>query len=252
MLDIKQLRVVIDNKVLLNIDHFQLEEGEVFSVLGKNGAGKSTLFKSICGDIPATGQRYFHQQDIERWPRQKLARHLAVLPQSSQLNFPFSVQEVAALGLIPLSINRRQGMQLVKAMLALTDTLKFAVRPYLSLSGGERQRVHLARVLVQLSQAEQPPLLLLDEPTSAQDLAQQHRMLEMTRRLCNERHYTVLVIMHDLNLSLRYADRVGLLHAGYLVDIGKPDLVLTPANVEQYWGYCPQQLVTASGQCVLA
>ncbi len=252
MLDLKQVKVVINKKVLLDVDRFSLAEGEVFSVLGKNGAGKSTLFKSICGDIPSVGERSFHGRDIECWPKQALARHLSVLPQSSQLSFPFTVQEVAALGLIPLAINRQQGIKLVDTMLELTDTKRFTGRPYLSLSGGERQRVHLARVLVQLAQAEQAPLLLLDEPTSAQDLAQQHQMLQMTQRLCKERGYSVLVIMHDLNLSMRYSDRVGLLEGGRLVDVGKPDLVLTPASVEQHWGYRPQQLLTASGQSVLA
>jgi iron complex transport system ATP-binding protein len=106
-------------------------------------------------------------------------------------------------------------------------------------------------VLVQLSQAEQAPLLLLDEPTSAQDLAQQHQLLQMTKTFCKERAYAVLVIMHDLNLSLRYADRVGLLDKGSFVEIGKPELVLTPAAVEQHWGYRPQQVVTASGHSAL-
>ncbi len=252
MLDLKHLTVTVNNKTLLDIDHFFLGEGEVFSILGKNGAGKSTLFKSICGDMPCEGLRQFHGQNIEHWPKPMLARHLAVLPQSSQLSFPFTVHEVAALGLIPLAIQRQQGMQLVDTMLEQTDTLRFADRPYLSLSGGERQRVHLARVLVQLSQAEQSPLLLLDEPTSAQDLAQQHQLLAMTRDLCRQRHYSVLVIMHDLNLSMRYADRVGLLEAGCFVDVGKPDVVLTPSSVERHWGYRPQQLLTASGQSILA
>ena len=247
MLKLNNLRVVINHKTLLDIDNFALREGEVFSVLGRNGAGKSTLFKSICGDINASGTRTFHQENMAHWPRSLLAKHLAVLPQSSQLNFPFTVREVVALGLIPLSVNRRQGQQLVIEMLSLTDTLRFADRLYMSLSGGERQRVHFARVLVQLSQAEQVPLLLLDEPTSAQDLAQQHQLLQMTKELANDKGYTILVIMHDLNLSLRYCDRAGLLDQGRFIDVGKPERVLTPDSVEQQWGYRPQLIKTDSG-----
>lgn len=247
MLTLNNLSVVINQKTLLDIDRFTLNEGEVFAVLGKNGAGKSTLFKSICGDIEATGARMFHQRNMELWPKQTLARHLAVLPQSSQLSFPFTAREVVALGLIPLSLNRQQGQQLVTKMLALTDTLRFGDRLYLSLSGGERQRVHFARVLVQLSQAEQTPLLLLDEPTSAQDLAQQHQLLQMTQDLTANKGYSVLVIMHDLNLSMRYTDRVGMLEDGRFVDIGKPEDVLTPDSVERQWGYRPQQVQTETG-----
>ena len=247
MLNLKQLKVVIDDKQLLNIEDFTANAGELISVLGRNGAGKSTLFKSICGEISSTGKRYFHQQAMTAWPKQKLARHLAVLPQTSTLSFSFSVREVVALGLIPLSISRAQGLVLIDEMLALTDTLRFAQRSYLGLSGGERQRVHLARVLVQLSQAEQSPLLLLDEPTSAQDLAQQHQLLRLVKTLCSEKNYSALVIMHDLNLSMRYSDKICILENGMLVAQGKPDQVLTIDSIEQQWRYQSQQVTTASG-----
>ncbi|ARN73758.1 heme ABC transporter ATP-binding protein [Oceanicoccus sagamiensis] len=241
MLTLEQLQVSIEQHRLLDIDHFSLHEGEMFSVLGKNGAGKSTLFKAICGEMPITGKRYLHQRDIADWPKTVLAKHLAVLPQSSSLNFPFTVREVVALGLIPLSIGTRQGQHLVTEQLELTDTLRFADRSYLSLSGGERQRVHLARVLVQLSQAEQSPLLLLDEPTSAQDLGQQHQLLSLTKKLCHNNKVTALVIMHDLNLSMLYSDRVGILDSGRFSAMGPPAEVLTVETIAEQWGYRPQQ-----------
>jgi iron complex transport system ATP-binding protein len=247
MLHLQGLKVVIDNKQLLNIDDFTANAGEVISVLGRNGAGKSTFFKSISGEISSTGERYFHQQPIAAWPKQKLARHLAVLPQNSTLSFSFSVQEVVALGLIPLSVSRAQGRTLIDEMLALTDTSRFAQRPYLGLSGGERQRVHLARVLVQLSQAEQSPLLLLDEPTSAQDLAQQHHLLQLVKTLCSEKGYSTLIILHDLNLSIRYSDRVCLLESGILVAQGDPETILTVESIENQWGYQPQPVSAANG-----
>ncbi len=251
MLSLKNLTVTIENKTLLYIEDFALNEGEVFAVLGKNGAGKSTLFKSISGDISSSGNRLLHQQRIEHWPRKQLAQHLAVLPQHSQLNFSFSAREVTALGLIPLNISRQQSRLLVTNMMMTTDTLRFADRPYLSLSGGERQRVHLARVLVQLSQAEQAPLLLLDEPTSAQDLAQQHQLLQLIRDLCLQKNYSVLMILHDLNLSMRYSDRVGILDRGSFISTGQPKHVLTPDQIDRQWGYRPQQATTASGLSAL-
>jgi iron complex transport system ATP-binding protein len=247
MLKLSNLAVTIDKQQLLAINEFTAEATELVAVVGKNGAGKSTFFKSIVGEITATGGRYFHQLAITDWPKQRLARHLAVLPQSSLLTFPFTVSEVVALGLIPLTISRRQGLELVRQKLALTDTERFANRSYLALSGGERQRVHLARILVQLSQAKQAPLILLDEPTSAQDIAQQHHCLQLVQALCHEQGYGALVIMHDLNLSMRYADKVCLLGGGSMVAQGTPAKVLTPATIKQQWGYLPQQVTTANG-----
>lgn len=247
MLQLIDLKVCVDHKTLLEVDNFTLFEGEVFSVLGKNGAGKSTLFKAICGDMDATGCRIFHQRDIKHWPRRFLARHLAVLPQSSQLNFPFSVTEVVSLGLIPLSINRKNARELVADKLELTDTARLADRPYLSLSGGERQRVHLARVLVQLSQAEQAPLLLLDEPTSAQDLAQQHLLLQLVSRLSKDNNYSTLLIIHDINMTSRYSDRVGIIDREKLSIVGTPQTILTPDLIADIWGYRPQQLTIDNG-----
>mgnify|MGYP001949275962 CR=1 FL=1 len=219
----------------------------MFSVLGKNGAGKSTFFNAIIGEIKSTGKRLFHQQAIENWPKRTLAKHLAVLPQSNQLSFSFTAREVVALGLIPLAIKQRQSIRLVTDMLKLTDTHSFADRSYLSLSGGERQRIHLARVLVQLSQAEHAPLLLLDEPTSAQDLAQQHQLLQLTQQLCRDKNFSALLIMHDLNLSMRYSDTVGLLEQGSFTQIGPPQHILTPDVIENQWGYRPQQVESPSG-----
>jgi iron complex transport system ATP-binding protein len=107
--------------------------------------------------------------------------------------------------------------------------------------------VHLARVLVQLSQAEQSPLLLLDEPTSAQDLAQQHHLLQLVKALCKEKSYSALIIMHDLNLSIRYSDKICILENGALVVHGKPDKVLTAALIEKQWGYQPEKVITNTG-----
>jgi iron complex transport system ATP-binding protein len=250
MLTLSDVTVTVDGKNLLSVNQLSLFEGEMFGVLGKNGAGKSTLFKAISNDMPSRGQRLFHQRELASWPKQILAKHLAVLPQSSQLNFPFSAEEVVSLGLIPLTIGQREGRALVRKIMAATDTAVFATRLYTSLSGGERQRIHLARVLVQLSQAEQAPLLLLDEPTSAQDLAQQHHILQLAQHYCQKQHYTALVILHDINLSMRYCDRVAMLEQGRLTQCGPPQHILSCEEIEKQWGYQPQQLTTDSGQVV--
>ena len=132
-----------------------------------------------------------------------------------------------------------------------TDTWQFADRLYTSLSGGERQRVQLARVLLQLSQAERAPLLLLDEPTSAQDLGQQHQLLNLVKSLCQENGFAVISILHDVNQASRYADKVWLLKQGELVAQGSPLQVLQPETVMKIWGYQPELFFNSQGQQIL-
>jgi len=251
MLFIQNLHVYSDKKVLLNVDQIQLQSGDVMGVLGPNGAGKSTLFKAITGDIHSQGDVILHNRYRKAWEHQALARHLGVLAQASQLSFPFHAQEVVALGLTPLSLSHKEGWKQIKRLMARTDCLHLAERSYTSLSGGERQRVQLARVLLQLSQAEHPPLLLLDEPTSAQDLGQQHSILDLARQLAKEEGYGVLVILHDLNQALQYCDLCTLLDRGEVALQGKPTEILTPDTIEHHWQYRPEQVSLSNGQPIL-
>jgi iron complex transport system ATP-binding protein len=235
----------------LRIDHWHSEAGELHALLGCNGAGKSTLLRCLAGELPLDGHITLHDLELAQWPANKRARHLGVLPQSSQLNFSFSAAEVVALGATPLSISWRELPAAINAMMTLTDSASLAEQPFPSLSGGEKQRVHLARVLLQISQAEQPPCLLLDEPTSAQDLNQQHNLLTLMRELCEERGYGVVAILHDLNHTLRYAHRCSVLHQGQLSRCGTPEQVLTPESVAQHWQYHARCVSDGNGGRVL-
>lgn len=180
-----------------------------------------------------------------------LAKHLGILPQASQLSFPFQAKEVVAIGATPLSLNRHAMDSAVKQWMQATDTWQSADRLYISLSGGERQRVQLARMLLQLSQAEHAPLLLLDKPTSAQDLAQQHQLMSLVKSLCLKKSFAVISILHDLNQASRYADKVWLLHQGELVAQGAPFQVLQPETVRKVWGYQPELFLNSQGQQIL-
>jgi iron complex transport system ATP-binding protein len=175
-----------------------------------------------------------------------------VLPQASELNFPFSAAEVVSLGKMPLNLGWREARQAVRRVMEQTDTARFADKDYRRLSGGERQRVHLARVLLQLGQAERAPVLLLDEPTSAQDLGQQHAILGLARGLANERGYGVVAVLHDINLSLRYAHRISLMQSGRLVECGDPRQVLTADTVSRYWGFPVEAYHNDDGARLLA
>jgi iron complex transport system ATP-binding protein len=251
VLRVGELQVGRRGGFCLRLDDWRVAAGEVHGVLGTNGAGKSTLLRALCGEEITSGSVFFHGRALEDWPALERARHLGVLPQASSLNFAFSAGEVVRLGLTPLSLGWRDAQLELRRVMRLTDCEHLADRPYPQLSGGERQRVHLARVLLQLCQAQQPPLLLLDEPTSAQDLGQQHRLLTLARELATERDYVVVAILHDLNHALRYTDACLLLDRGGVVATGPPAEVIVPQCVERYWGYRPDLARSASGALVL-
>jgi len=250
VLDLAELRVQ-QGGFRLELDRWQLRGGCFHALLGCNGAGKSTLLKAIAGDLPHRGRLLLHGTPLAGWSSMERARHLAVLPQVSQLGFAFSAAEVVALGALPLSLGWRERERAVRRVMAMAGCRPLADKSYPRLSGGEKQRVHLARVLLQLSQAERPPVLLLDEPTSAQDLGQQHSILNLARSLAGESGYAVLGVLHDLNQALRYSHHCSLLAAGRLVQEGVPGVVLTPENVEAVWHYPAVWAVDGSGRRML-
>ncbi|WP_417348554.1 heme ABC transporter ATP-binding protein [Ferrimonas sp.] len=239
-LTIQSLSLGIGGQPLLKQIELAIQPGRVTALLGPNGAGKSTLLKGICGDMtPDTGMVSFHGRPMEEWPRIKLARHLGVLPQHNSLTFPFTVRDVVEMGLFPLTADRTLAKHLVDHAQEQVDVAHLGGRRYPTLSGGEKQRVQLARVLTQLSQAEQAPLLLLDEPTSALDLAQQHRVLELARALAHEQGVGVIAVLHDLNQAARYADHLVVLDQGEVRYQGPPQEVLTGERVARVWHYRP-------------
>lgn len=151
MLRVEQLEIRRGQQVVLSGIDLQLRPGEVLGVLGPNGAGKSTLLAAMTGELPASaGQVTLDQRALDAWSGPERARRLAVLPQSSSLNFAFRVEEVVAMGRLPHDSGRVRDAQIVQQALQAADAAHLAGRSYLALSGGERQRVHLARVLAQL------------------------------------------------------------------------------------------------------
>lgn len=238
-LRVKNVSLSIGEKQLVKQANLTVQQGQFTALLGPNGAGKSSLLKLICGDL--TSPQDNQQIDIfsrprKQWPTHTLAKHLAVLPQHSQLSFAFSAQEVVSLGALSLALPQTELQQLVSKAMQQTGVAHLAQRAYPTLSGGEKQRVHLARVLTQLAHAGRHGLLLLDEPTSALDLAQQHKVLGLCRDLSRQ-GIAIVVVLHDLNLAAQYSDQIVLMNQGQIVASGTPHQVMTAETVSQTYGW---------------
>ncbi|MCH2159920.1 MAG: heme ABC transporter ATP-binding protein [Oleiphilaceae bacterium] len=237
ILEVKNLQVKAGSKLLLETTKEQFNEGEFWAVVGANGAGKSTFLKAISGDNSYKGEILLHGKELKQWNAMDRARHVGVLPQSSTLSFAFKAKEVVELGLTPLSLSREQAEKEVEECMRRCDCLHLADSFYPLLSGGEQQRVNLARVLVQISQAKQTPVLLLDEALSAQDLGHQHQLLEFVTQLCKQHNILIVGVLHDLNHVLKYCDKALLIDQGKAVQKGNVADVLNAENIERCWKY---------------
>lgn len=235
LISVQNLSCAIGKKTLLENISFSLEPQEFLVIVGRNGAGKSTLLKHLTGEMPLReGRIEIFSEDLRNLKGRDLAKKRAVLPQSTQLSFSYKVLEVVLLGRIPhqsLQKETNEDYQIAKDCLQRVGLASYEARDYLTLSGGEQQRVHLARALAQLVPAvESVPsserLLFLDEPTSSLDIAHQHQVLDVVKKLSSE-GVGVLAVLHDLNLAAQYADKILILSDGKILALGRPKEVLT-------------------------
>lgn len=228
-----------------------LVEGEMVALLGANGSGKTTLLRVMAGTLLATdGAVNLFGRPIEEWSRSAIARRVAVLPQTTELPSGLSVAEVVALGRIPHArhwfASEAADSEAVAAALRDADAVELAGRPVTQLSGGERQRV-----LVAMALAQEPELLLLDEPTLHLDLGHQLALVRMLERLRAARALTVLAVLHDLNLAAAFADRAVLLHEGRILAAGAGGLPIDPDLARRAFGVPLEEALTADGRRVL-
>ncbi len=204
-----------------------VQAGEMVAIIGPNGAGKSTLLRLLSGDLrPSAGEVRLKQRDISSFTPRELAARRAMLSQHINVTFPFTVEEIVLMGAGERSA--RDAGLFVEAALEEVGLVHFRARQLPTLSGGEQQRAHFARVLVQLAFGEAehgPGLLLLDEPTSSLDLRHQIDLVEAARRRAAA-GTAVIAILHDLNLAIRFADRLVVLNGGRLAADGpRTDIV---------------------------
>lgn len=237
LLDLQQISGGYDQTSIIQNVAFTLHEGEWLSLLGANGSGKSTLLKLISRMLPLqAGTILLDGKAIHQQSPQTVAQQMAVLPQHQTLPMGITVQQLVCLGRTPYQSWWQWSLtptdhHHVKCALAQTGMLPFRHRPLEQLSGGERQRAFLALAL-----AQNPKVLLLDEPTTFLDLHHQLELLELLKSLNQDRGLTILTVLHDVNLAVRYSARLALLKEGRLFDLGPPPQVLTPHNLAQVFG----------------
>jgi len=246
VLTVSDLTISHGNKKIVEAINFSVNSGEVVAIIGANGAGKSTLLNTIIDGVGGSrdglvsrGGINFLGQAIETLKPRQRAQQLALLPQASHLPFPFTVQEVVALGRTPHTTGNVVDQQIVQTLLARLDLSHLAEQLVPQISGGERQRVHLARVLAQLmitgdSQPSTPRLLLLDEPCNALDMQHQQLLLDSIKQLRVE-NIAVVLVSHDLNWAIQCADRFLALKHGKLIAEGDAEAVITPSQLQKIY-----------------
>jgi iron complex transport system ATP-binding protein len=212
-----------------------LEGGEVLGLIGPNSSGKTTLLKLMDGLLqPQRGRILLEERNLDQIPRAQVARTIAVVPQAMEVPFSFTVGEIVLMGRAPyltrFGWEKQKDLDVAREAMALTDVAGLGDRTFWELSQGEKQRVLIARAL-----AQEPRIILLDEPTSHLDINHQVEINELIRGLNLQKGLTVLHISHDLNLAAEYCHRIVLLHQGSVFSAGVPSEVITEENIRRVY-----------------
>ncbi|MBB6734329.1 heme ABC transporter ATP-binding protein [Cohnella zeiphila] len=228
-----------DRSPVLDGVGFSVQSGECFGIIGPNGSGKSTLLKLLSGvEAPDDGAVRFAGRPLGAYGRKELARRMAVLEQETLPPVGFTVREVVEMGRYPhqnwLGDETEDSEERIDSIMRKLGLSRMAGRTLEHLSGGEKQRVALAKVM-----AQEPELLILDEPTTYLDIGRQIQLMDRIREWQDEARLTVIAVLHDLNLAALYCDRLLLLHRGRVAGIGTPAEMLTAERLAEVYGIAP-------------
>ncbi|MFD1747397.1 ABC transporter ATP-binding protein [Rhizobium helianthi] len=226
----------VTGRTILQPLDLDLPAGKTIGLIGHNGSGKSTLVRLLVRQIrPSTGHILFDGRRLETWSNREFARHLAYLPQQTPVPAGTSVRELVKFGRYPwhgpLGAFGRRDEEKVWEALDLTQTTTLAERSVETLSGGEQQRAWIAALV-----AQDTTCLLLDEPISALDIAQQIAVLDLVQTLTRVRGLSIVMVLHDINMASRYCDEIIALREGSLIARGSPREVMTPDNLKRIYG----------------
>ncbi|MDP5275214.1 heme ABC transporter ATP-binding protein [Chengkuizengella axinellae] len=239
MIQVKLVSKSYDSSHVIQNISFHVKKGESFGIIGPNGSGKSTLLKLCSGIEKAEGGTIqFANKEIHTYSRKHLAKWVAVLQQEALPPVGFSVREVVEMGRYPyqnwMGTEEKDPEHLIVDILEKLEIKALQNRSLEQLSGGERQRVALGKVM-----AQQPQILMLDEPTTYLDIGHQLQMMEYIREWQQQIGLTVISVLHDLNLAAMYCDRLLLLHEGRLVKVGTAAEIINQELISQVYGTEP-------------
>lgn len=237
MIEVKNLSGGYKNGFHILDLSFRIEKKEFVGIIGPNGSGKTTLIKFLTKVMkPSSGEIFIKGTNIEKIGYQQLSRIIAVVSQEINISFlNFTVEELVFLGRIP----HRKGLQflyskkdreIVEKSMLLTNVVNLKERKIQQLSGGELQRVLIAKAL-----AQEPEILILDEPTTHLDIAYQVEILDLISRLNRQENLSIIIILHDLNLASEYCGKLILLNEGKIYKIGTPEEILTYQIIEEVY-----------------
>ena len=234
-IDARSVGYEIEGKTLLSGVSLGAGQGELVGLIGPNGAGKSTLLRAISGALGhSDGVVRLEGKDIDTLSSREVASTLALVPQIAPYTHGFTAIELVLMGRYPhlgrFQIEGSEDRSIARDAMRMTETEQFDERTLDTLSGGERQRVFVSRAL-----AQQPRILLLDEPTSNLDVLHQLKVLDLVRELVDD-GLSAIAAIHDLNLAARYCDRLVLLRHGRVLAEGTPAEVLSPDTIESAFG----------------
>ncbi|AEX25057.1 ABC transporter ATP-binding protein [Vibrio natriegens] len=235
MFQLSNIQIVRGGRQILGIDQLNIPTNELTVVLGHNGSGKSTLVNLLSGQMsPDKGSVELNGQNLSSLKTKELAKQIAYLPQKLPASAGLTVEELVRLGRFPwrgaLGRWNAEDKQIISQAMQRTGVTPFAQALADDLSGGERQRAWVSMLL-----AQQSPILILDEPTSALDVHHQFQLMALLSELNKTENVGIIVILHDLNLALRYATHIVALKKGQIAFEGKADMLLDEARLSELY-----------------
>ncbi|WP_019154204.1 ABC transporter ATP-binding protein [Robertmurraya massiliosenegalensis] len=230
---IKELTAGYERNLIFENLTASIEYGKITTIIGPNGCGKSTLLKTM-GRIlkKERGQVFIQEQDMQTLSTKEIAKRLAILSQSPSAPPQLTVGELISYGRYPhrKNVNRltEHDKEMIEWAMDVTQTAEFEARELAQLSGGQRQRVWLAMAL-----AQKTDILLLDEPTTYLDMAHQIEVLKIVKKLNEEHHCTIVMVLHDINQASRFSDTIMAMRNGKVLATGTPEAIMTPSVLKE-------------------
>jgi iron complex transport system ATP-binding protein len=232
-MEVRNLCFKYEDRNILDGISFGIKPGSFVSIIGPNGSGKTTLLKNMSSVLtPQGGSILLGGKDIRKYRRKELARCMAYVPQSTPMDFGFTVMDVVLMGRSPYISSFKsetlEDIRIAEDAMRMTNMMEFRDKKISQISGGEKQRAIIACAL-----AQTPEIIMLDEPVSSLDIQHQIEVLGILKRLNREKKMTVITVLHDLNLASEYSDILMLLMDGKLMDSGSPARVITGENIRK-------------------